>query len=480
MNNDDWEYRRRRDGGGRGDATSTTKNEGDGSGVGIDIVISAPLGMTSVDGDVVAGAAGGGEENHPLLCLHRSVCVGGDGGRGGVVGDDNNGIGRRFEMTTTTTTTSETTKTAMAAREETSHRDRHRDRSTTASRPSRRDEDEDGDGDGDGVDKNDQYDDDDNNDVAPTSSAVVDVLERMGEEARKRNSKTTTTATNRVDDIDERHRSRRKATGRAIIVVAILISMFLFLFIASSYSSSSSSVIMISIGGDFPTMMASGHSQVSMMMSDARSRMLSLVRNAWERRREYLLLFKRLPTYFPSVVFWGNGGGNTSRMTMDRLGTRLALGIDLLRRHDDPVGSSAACEFVVRAILEEGKGGGRGGIGIDRGGGRWDLLATLASSSSSSSLTSSLDDSETRVLSKALLCVGEAALASWSSPLLSSSYHRGSHHRSTRDAVLVRARESLEAAVSSINCFIFSSFRIIAFSMPPGTRGKSFAIFLFA
>ncbi|KAL3807720.1 hypothetical protein ACHAXA_008293 [Cyclostephanos tholiformis] len=137
-------------------------------------------------------------------------------------------------------------------------------------------------------------------------------------------------------------------------------------------------------------------------------------------------------------------GDNTRRIPMEGLVTRLALGIDMLRRHDDPEGSSAACEFVIRAILEEGEGkGGSSGGGID-GSGRMEHIATMVSSMS----TSSLDAYKTRTLSKALLCVGEAALASWSSPLLSSSYHRGPHYRSTRDAALVRARESLEAATA--------------------------------
>jgi hypothetical protein len=469
MNNDDWEYRRRRDGGGRGGATSTTKIEEECVGV----VVSAPLDMTNDDGNAVkAAAAGGGEENHPLLCLHRSVCIGGDGGRGGVAGDDISGNGRRFEMSTKANTTSKsTTTTAAATREGTSHRHRRRDRSTTTtSRLNGRDEDDDGngDGDGDGNYRNDaNVDDECNENVSPTSSAVVVMGDEAGKLISKKKTTTKTTTTIRVDIVDERRRWRRKAARLAIIALVILISTFLFLFLASSYSSysssSSSSVMMISIGGDFPTMMASGHSQAAMMITDAGSRILSLVRDAWERRHEYLLSLTRLPLLFPSVAFWGNGGsGNTRRMTMDRLGARLALGIDMLRRRDDPTGSSAACEFVIRAILEGGDEGGRGGSlggGIDGGGWSGDRLATLAPFASS--FASSLDDDETRVLSKALLCVGEAALASWSSPLLSSSssYHRGSHRRSTRDAALVRARVSLEAAVSSSRPFVSSRSR---------------------
>jgi hypothetical protein len=90
----------------------------------------------------------------------------------------------------------------------------------------------------------------------------------------------------------------------------------------------------------------------------------------------------------------------------------------------------------------------------ERGGGDDDLATILASSAS---YVSSLDaDDGGRLLSRALLCVGEASLVMSSS---SSLNNRGHHHRSrssTRVGMLMRARDSLEAAVS-VGLFVCAS-----------------------
>ena len=111
---------------------------------------------------------------------------------------------------------------------------------------------------------------------------------------------------------------------------------------------------------------------------------------------------------------------------------RLALGFDLLRRHDDASGSYATCESVLRAIVNDYKYRGSSSSSSNN-----DLTNLVLSLPTTSLLNT--NNHESRLIVRALLCIGESNLA------LSTRSH-GS--KSIRLLQLTRAMESLEAATA--------------------------------
>lgn len=107
---------------------------------------------------------------------------------------------------------------------------------------------------------------------------------------------------------------------------------------------------------------------------------------------------------------------------------RLALGFDLLRRHDDASGSYATCESVLRAIVNDYKYRGSSSSNND--------LISLVLSLHTTSLNT--NNHEGRLISRTLLCIGESNLA--------LSTRHGSN--SIRMVQLTRAMDSLEAAAA--------------------------------
>ena len=127
---------------------------------------------------------------------------------------------------------------------------------------------------------------------------------------------------------------------------------------------------------------------------------------------------------------------------------RLALGFDLLRRHDDASGSCATCESVLRAIVNDYKFRGSSSSNND--------LTSLALSLPATSFNT--NNHEGGLISRALLCIGESNLA------LSTRSH-GS--KSIRMVQLTRAMESLEAATAieptnpSIRCGLGLTYLLV-------------------
>lgn len=322
---------------------------------------------------------GGGEGRHPLLCLHQSVV-----GRGS---NGNNGSHEMIATTTTTTTLGGGGGEGKSSRRQPPHRD-----DAGGSRRERRDD-----------------------ATAPVVVAVVP--DPSTGTTNSRGGKSGANA--RGGDGRDAPRPAAASSGAAVALSILLLLLWLMFLLRLASTMNS---VTDDVGRAYPIA----------ALSAARSGALSLLAR-WGPgmgRRLHGTLSRLMP---PSLVWRG------SRLPMEQLERRLALGFDLLRRNDDASGSSAACEFVVRAILDGAGGGGKSSY--DEVGGRRDGdLASIVSSSTS------LDADEAGLLSRALLCVGEANLAS------SLSSH-GPRFLSTRAGALIRARESLEAAVS-FECFL--------------------------
>ena len=109
---------------------------------------------------------------------------------------------------------------------------------------------------------------------------------------------------------------------------------------------------------------------------------------------------------------------------------RVEVGQSLLRKYDDASGSTAACGNVVRAILDNRHR-------VTREDNARDLVHWI------SSTMAELNEDENRVLLKALICMGEAKLALFSSPFGSLDI---------RNAHLMDAKDSFEAGVSNFSC----------------------------
>ncbi|KAL9191210.1 hypothetical protein ACHAXT_000916 [Thalassiosira profunda] len=145
---------------------------------------------------------------------------------------------------------------------------------------------------------------------------------------------------------------------------------------------------------------------ISARLSNVESGVTSYIREWGQWAASFLLAF----------------GGGMEPLPMEQLQERITTGRTLLREYDDAAGSSRACEGAVRAMID-----GRGSKPDTK------ELLSLASSASVSSAA------ERNLLAEALVCMGEAQLASSSSPA-SSAAMKGVH--------LAEAQESFEAAAT--------------------------------
>lgn len=146
---------------------------------------------------------------------------------------------------------------------------------------------------------------------------------------------------------------------------------------------------------------------ISSVASAAQLRILSLV-------HEYS---QYIPALFDTTT--------KSTVPLEQLEKRLELGVSLLRKYDDASGSAAACEGALHGILDS-----RGFVGDEN---RRDYMSLVSTS------TAAFSVDEIQLLSKSLLCLGEARLALFSSSFGSQSIKKGQ---------LMMAKESFEAAVS--------------------------------
>ena len=119
----------------------------------------------------------------------------------------------------------------------------------------------------------------------------------------------------------------------------------------------------------------------------------------------------------------------TKKLPLDQFEKRGEVGNNLLRSYGDATGSEASCQSVLNAITS------------DSSRGRKDKNKVGSLHSQVTSLMSVLTASENRVLSQALLCVGEAQLAMFSDSSFGSS-------TVVKKRQLKKAKESFEASIA--------------------------------
>jgi len=118
-------------------------------------------------------------------------------------------------------------------------------------------------------------------------------------------------------------------------------------------------------------------------------------------------------------------GSKRDLVSIEQFEKRLELGLNLLRKYDDASGSAATCESTLHAIVDSQ--------------GEWRDESVSEFLSMVSSSLAIFGANENRLISKALLCLGEARLALFSSSFGSQAIKRGH---------LMNAKESFEAATA--------------------------------
>ena len=137
-------------------------------------------------------------------------------------------------------------------------------------------------------------------------------------------------------------------------------------------------------------------------------------------------IISSLPDYLPKRQ-------SDEHLPINQFERRLEVGKNLLRKWDDASGSNAACSGVVYAILKTNKGGD-----INDALDAKDLLSFVSLS------VTLLKEDEVRILSEALVCMGEARLALFSASITSS--------RKIKRDQLIYAKEIYVASVSVHIC----------------------------
>jgi hypothetical protein len=192
-----------------------------------------------------------------------------------------------------------------------------------------------------------------------------------------------------------------------LTILLLLLSVLVNLSIDNSYDSNVTTAQIMTTG--------SSHSSI---LSSTRTCLLNFTREL--KSLSFLNKFMRMEEDSMMVV------------STEHHERRLALGFDLLRRHDDASGSYATCESVLRAIVNDYKYRGSSSSSSNN-----DLTNLVLSLPTTSLLNT--NNHESRLIVRALLCIGESNLA------LSTRSH-GS--KSIRLLQLTRAMESLEAATA--------------------------------
>ena len=162
-------------------------------------------------------------------------------------------------------------------------------------------------------------------------------------------------------------------------------------------------------------------SDMSVMWSAAHAGILSFVHELNVDIKSVKLL--------PSLSSTSSIFSYTKKLPLDQFEKRVEVGNNLLRSYGDATGSEASCQSVLNAITS------------DSSRGRKDKNKVGSLHSQVTSLMSVLTASENRVLSQALLCVGEAQLAMFSDSSFGSS-------TVVKKRQLKKAKESFEASIA--------------------------------
>lgn len=125
---------------------------------------------------------------------------------------------------------------------------------------------------------------------------------------------------------------------------------------------------------------------------------------------------------------------------------RLELGQNLIRKFDDPSGSEAACAGVAQAMIQKTSGEFRK---VDSSHEKDSLMSSLSSS------MPLFNEEESRILSDAYLCIGEARLSLFSSSFSSAL---GLKINDAKKEKLMYAKEGFEASVRKIIVFFVLHF----------------------
>ena len=238
--------------------------------------------------------------------------------------------------------------------------------------------------------------------VSGTNSSDNEYRKGNGDKAQSMNdsdkSLVNDSPSNDIDEMDGGNEDKRRNRGSAIISKIVFISALLFLWLSLMHS-----VIL-----NNPTFERFAPSADG--IAAAKLKVYSFVQEWSKHLPELSLLYKRIEP-----------------IPIEQFEKRVEVGQSLLRKYDDASGSTAACGNVVRAILDNRHR-------VTREDNARDLVHWI------SSTMAVLNEDENRVLLKALICMGEAKLALFSSPFGSLDI---------RNAHLMDAKDSFEAGVSS-------------------------------
>ena len=242
-----------------------------------------------------------------------------------------------------------------------------------------------------------------NNTIKPTTATSV-----------KEKTQTTRSASNK----------QTKSSAFATFFKSIAILSLLFLWIAILHTAivNNSSAQTSDRDGTTTNIL----SELSTVLTATKSGINSFIQQVKPKVQSAL---QSVHTVVPSVL---SLLATKKEISIEQLDKRITMGFNLLSGYNDVAGSISACEGVLFGLLRKGKAMGSDGLDFK-----------MISSS-----ISRLSADESQELSRALLCVGEARLASFSSTFGSDEMKRDE---------LTKAKESLESAVSDLYVSSFTS-----------------------